>query len=124
MTYIKPLLPQHAPVSLPARSTDPCTAELEASVLELLGVIAEIKAERDTARGKAKAAELVNAVLRLDLARSDRDNKRLTEVVADRDRELLVTTAAAEEITRALCGAERENTELRAAKERRRRWRH
>jgi hypothetical protein len=118
-------LPQHPPAYPPPHvvtggidTAGPRTRvdELESRVLELLGAIAEIKTERDRAAGDAKVLTLVNDALRLDLARSDRDNRDLTDRSVKLAAELDLANKAAEEITRALCDAERENQQLRNAK--------
>jgi hypothetical protein len=91
---------------------------------DAIGTGLRLKAERDTARGEAKVLTHVNAALKLDLARSDRDNRRLTEQVVELTAERDLAVKAAEDVTRALCDAERELHERGTRRWRRRKRKH
>jgi chromosome segregation ATPase len=100
------------------RDADAARAATNERIRALEVTAARLAYERDTACRELRVRDRVNAALETELHDAGTEIRRLTEQVVELTAKRDLATAAAEDVTRALCDAERENTELRDA----RRW--
>jgi chromosome segregation ATPase len=100
------------------RDADAARADAGERIRALEVTAARLAYERDTACRELRVRDRVNAALETELHDAGTEIRRLTGQVVELTTKRDLATAAAEDVTRALCDAERENTELRDA----RRW--
>jgi hypothetical protein len=101
------------------RDADAARADTDERIRALEVTAARLAYERDTACGEVRVRDRVNAALETELHDAGAEIRRLNGLVVALTAKRDLATAAAEDVTRALCDAERENTELRSG---RRRW--
>jgi hypothetical protein len=101
------------------RDADAARADAGERIRALEVTSARLAYERDTACGEVRVRDRVNAALETELHDAGAEIRRLNGLVVALTAKRDLATAAAEDVTRALCDAERENTELRSG---RRRW--